>query len=111
MPRLPPILFRHAHSIDPLLHYLIPICRDVHSARNELRWLREHAKARAIGFNSPQWMQQYRRLVAERATGKPLQYVLGTQPFGELEILCERGVLIPRSAPLKLVHPFRSTRS
>ncbi|KAI0490462.1 S-adenosyl-L-methionine-dependent methyltransferase [Xylaria cf. heliscus] len=36
------------------------------------------------------------RLVARRSTGRPLQYVLGTQPFGDLEILCGRGVLIPR---------------
>lgn len=27
---------------------------------------------------------------------EPLQYILGTQPFGLLEILCEPGVLIPR---------------
>ncbi|KAF6241405.1 hypothetical protein HO173_000115 [Letharia columbiana] len=31
-----------------------------------------------------------------RARGKPLQYILGSQPFGEVEILCRRGVLIPR---------------
>jgi methylase of polypeptide subunit release factors len=33
-----------------------------------------------------------------RSTGYPLQYILGNQPFGDLEILCRRGVLIPRSA-------------
>ncbi|KAJ5491607.1 hypothetical protein N7539_003174 [Penicillium diatomitis] len=32
-----------------------------------------------------------------RARGMPLQYILGDQPFGELEILCRRGVLIPRA--------------
>ncbi|KAI3335145.1 S-adenosyl-L-methionine-dependent methyltransferase [Ustulina deusta] len=36
------------------------------------------------------------RLVARRGAGEPLQYVLGSQPFGDLEILCEKGVLIPR---------------
>ncbi|KAI0421969.1 S-adenosyl-L-methionine-dependent methyltransferase [Xylaria grammica] len=36
------------------------------------------------------------RLVARRGAGEPLQYVLGTQPFGDLDILCEKGVLIPR---------------
>ncbi|KAI1746518.1 S-adenosyl-L-methionine-dependent methyltransferase [Xylaria castorea] len=36
------------------------------------------------------------RLVARRGAGEPLQYVLGTQPFGDLEMLCEKGVLIPR---------------
>ncbi|KAJ3578662.1 hypothetical protein NPX13_g1904 [Xylaria arbuscula] len=37
------------------------------------------------------------RLVARRGAGEPLQYVLGSQPFGDLEILCEKGVLIPRA--------------
>lgn len=32
-----------------------------------------------------------------RSRGYPLQYILGDQPFGDLEILCRRGVLIPRS--------------
>ncbi|KAI9711902.1 MAG: hypothetical protein M1812_007056 [Candelaria pacifica] len=27
--------------------------------------------------------------------GKPLQYILGSQPFGDLDIICESGVLIP----------------
>ncbi|OJD28241.1 hypothetical protein ACJ73_00371 [Blastomyces percursus] len=35
-------------------------------------------------------------MVQQRARGIPLQYILGDQPFGELEILCRRGVLIPR---------------
>ena len=35
-------------------------------------------------------------LVARRGAGEPLQYVLGSQPFGDLDILCEKGVLIPR---------------
>ncbi|KIV91625.1 hypothetical protein PV10_06143 [Exophiala mesophila] len=39
---------------------------------------------------------QLARLVAERARGKPLQYVIGNQPFGNLEIICRPGVLIPR---------------
>ncbi|EEH41332.2 hypothetical protein PAAG_03618 [Paracoccidioides lutzii Pb01] len=37
-----------------------------------------------------------REMVRQRARGVPLQYILGDQPFGELEILCQRGVLIPR---------------
>ncbi|KAI8630367.1 hypothetical protein F5Y19DRAFT_464188 [Xylariaceae sp. FL1651] len=36
------------------------------------------------------------RLVARRGAGEPLQYVLGSQPFGTLDILCRKGVLIPR---------------
>lgn len=37
-----------------------------------------------------------------RSQGVPLQYILGDQPFGDLEILCQRGVLIPRFVALAL---------
>ncbi|EEH50129.1 uncharacterized protein PADG_06208 [Paracoccidioides brasiliensis Pb18] len=40
--------------------------------------------------------RRLREMVRQRARGVPLQYILGDQPFGELEILCRRGVLIPR---------------
>ena len=40
------------------------------------------------------------RLLAEfvrrRSRGETLQYIIGNQPFGDLEILCRVGVLIPR---------------
>ena len=36
------------------------------------------------------------KMCQRRASGVPLQYILGDQPFGDLEILCQRGVLIPR---------------
>ena len=36
------------------------------------------------------------RLVRERARGRPLQYLLGTEYFGDLQIKCRPGVLIPR---------------
>ena len=44
-------------------------------------------------------LQQY---VNRRAKGEPLQYILGTEFFGDLEIKCKPGVLIPR-----LVNVFR----
>ncbi|ANB13780.1 Mtq1p [Sugiyamaella lignohabitans] len=31
-----------------------------------------------------------------RGRGVPLQYIIGSQPFGDLDIKCARGVLIPR---------------
>ncbi|KAK5052078.1 hypothetical protein LTR84_002882 [Exophiala bonariae] len=37
------------------------------------------------------------RMVYRRSRGTPLQYILGSQPFGNLEIECREGVLIPRS--------------
>lgn len=36
------------------------------------------------------------KLARRRARGEPLQYLLGSQPFGELDIKCGKGVLIPR---------------
>lgn len=45
----------------------------------------------------PGWRNLLQSYVRRRSKGEPLQYILGNQPFGEkLEILCEKGVLIPR---------------
>ena len=109
MPRLAPSLLHHARRKDPLLPILLRECRDRRSAENELRWLTEHAFSlqaplrariedlrRSDAASAPGWRTTLRELVRRRARGEPLQYVLGTQPFGELEILCQRGVLIPR---------------
>jgi HemK-like putative methylase len=110
MPRVAPSLLHHARRKHPLLPILLRECRDTRSAQNELRWLIEHAIAlqssppnrtqRKILTNissTPGWRTTLRKLVRRRAKGEPLQYILGTQPFGDLDILCERGVLIPRS--------------
>lgn len=122
MPRLPPTLLRQAHGISPHLRTLLPACRDIESARHELRWIREHVRssppspstlpgslpsASSRGHDaqlrtiSPSFArdaeeQKVARLCARRGRGEPLQYVLGTQPFGPLEIQCASGVLIPR---------------
>jgi HemK-like putative methylase len=110
MPRLAPFLLHHARRKHPLLPILLRECRDTQSAQNELRWLTEHAialqsspqtrKQRKFLTNissAPGWRTALRKLVWRRAKGEPLQYILGTQPFGDLDILCKRGVLIPRS--------------
>ena len=44
----------------------------------------------------PQQPPTLSQLCHARSTGKPLQYIIGSQPFGDLEILCGNGVLIPR---------------
>ncbi|KAK4148202.1 uncharacterized protein C8A04DRAFT_23999 [Dichotomopilus funicola] len=94
MPRLPPSLFwRASKEISPLAARLLPVCRDLQSAANELRWIREHVKSTQSPV--PDGLRFW-SLVEKRATGVPLQYVLGNQPFGDLDILCRRGVLIPR---------------
>ncbi|KAK8038208.1 HemK family methyltransferase [Apiospora phragmitis] len=121
MPRLPPSLLQRARSISPDLATLLPACRDLESARNELRWIREHvfassgqsqvvsshgsskiqvAAAAAAAVVERERSNHAREVIASlcrrRARGEPLQYLLGSQPFGPLEIQCRRGVLIPR---------------
>ncbi|KAL1959963.1 hypothetical protein VTO42DRAFT_631 [Malbranchea cinnamomea] len=104
MPRLPPPLLWRAYHLDPLLPRLLRECRDLDSARNELRWIREHAESltaadgKGLAGRERDWRAQalLRKMVNERSRGKPLQYILGDQPFGNLEILCRKGVLIPR---------------
>lgn len=100
MPRIPTALLRKARAIDPLLPALLAPCRDLHTAQNELRWLREHvekvAKARRAKGDTLAKGALLSQLVKERAQGKPLQYILGSEFFGDLEIKCKRGVLIPR---------------
>jgi methylase of polypeptide subunit release factors len=76
---------------------LLPACRDLESAANELRWIREHVQDTTSPI--PAGLRIW-KLVEKRGRGIPLQYVLGTQPFGDLEIKCRPGVLIPRC-----IHP------
>lgn len=96
MPRLAPSLFwRARREISPMATLLLPACRDLQSAANELRWIREHVRdtSSPIPGGLRLWW-----LCEKRGKGVPLQYVLGTQPFGDLEIQCRPGVLIPRCA-------------
>jgi methylase of polypeptide subunit release factors len=99
MPRLLHSLLLRARNISPLLSLLLRPCRTLPSARNELRWLREHALA--IASARRDYPREVGALILQlcrqRSKGVPLQYLLGSQPFGELDILCRSGVLIPRS--------------
>ncbi|KAG6833531.1 hypothetical protein H0H87_005182 [Tephrocybe sp. NHM501043] len=55
-------------------------------AASELRWFQREAKSVAdIPF-----------MVQRRVAGEPLQYILGSQPFGPLNLLARPPVLIPR---------------
>jgi hypothetical protein len=106
MPRITTSLIRKARAIDALLPALLAPCRELQAAQNELRWLREHvekvAKARRAKGDTIAKASLLRQLVRERAAGKPLQYLLGTEYFGDLEIRCRPGVLIPRYSILRL---------
>ncbi|EGR52561.1 Hypothetical protein TRIREDRAFT_124331 [Trichoderma reesei QM6a] len=92
MPRIPPWLFRKANRRSPNVAALLPACRDLQSAVNELRWLKEHVH----GITRIQQEGLLSRLCRKRGQGYPLQYILGSQPFGPLDIKCRPGVLIPR---------------
>ncbi len=100
MPRLQTSLLLNAYKLDAHLPLLLRSCRNVDSALNELRWLREHALN--IVHKRPNirkglgWRTLLLKLCKKRATGYPLQYLLGSEYFGELEIQCRPGVLIPR---------------
>ncbi|ETN40621.1 uncharacterized protein HMPREF1541_04898 [Cyphellophora europaea CBS 101466] len=110
MPRLSASIVRHATRKSKFLAPLLNQTGDLNSAQNELRWLEQHANksslkpppAQAAGLAvSPYELRDVKlskleALVRRRAAGEPLQYIIGDQPFGELEILCERNVLIPR---------------
>lgn len=129
MPRLPTSLLNHARSLHPYLPLLLRSCRDLSSAQNELRWLREHYEL--LKFRNPEhlhhdgrgslpkveqvlyrsrFLQQnstcslrtrnlLRIWCRQRSRGMPLQYILGSQPFGAVDVLCRREVLIPRYVP------------
>ncbi|OJJ48767.1 hypothetical protein ASPZODRAFT_60282 [Penicilliopsis zonata CBS 506.65] len=107
MPRLNTFSILQAYRRDPLLPLLLRECRSVGSARNELHWLRQHALGsrrpdvsqiyKSLGDTRYGWRSQLKSMCRERSRGKPLQYILGNQPFGDLDILCRKDVLIPRS--------------
>ncbi|KAA1474238.1 S-adenosyl-L-methionine-dependent methyltransferase [Dentipellis sp. KUC8613] len=64
------------------------------SAHMELKWMQQ-ALASAGSGRGPA-VPDLPTMVARRATGEPLQYILGTQPFGPLHLRCRAPVLIPR---------------
>ncbi|OBA26961.1 modification methylase HemK [Hanseniaspora valbyensis NRRL Y-1626] len=81
-------MIQKARLINPLLPYMLPQCRNLQDAKQELIWLEKHFKNQNI---------QLAKAVIERFKGKPLQYILKNQPFGEdLTINCRPNVLIPR---------------
>lgn len=85
-------------SSDPLhsehLHQAIQL------ADAEFRWLRQHVKSTS-GNLEPLSRVQRRSLLdmTRRLTrlDEPIAYILGSQPFGPLEIQCRPPTLIPRT--------------
>jgi release factor glutamine methyltransferase len=74
------------------------------NAANEAMWILEHTigLTRKMVHVSPDQVvseaaqMQARKLLERRASGEPIQYLLGTQEFWGLEIIVPCGVLIPR---------------
>lgn len=85
MARVSPKLIKDAYRRSPLLPYYLRANRNLEAAYQELKWVQNE-------LPREKWLQASRL----RNNLYPLQYILGTQPFGELEIRCRKDVLIPR---------------
>ncbi len=76
--------------------WLASIADRLGSAR-EARWILEHVEAGShTRLPAEERDRQVEALVARRASGEPLQYVLGRWPFRSLELTVDPRVLIPR---------------
>lgn len=82
--RISPRTVRQASKV-PLLRYFLAANRTLENAKQELKWVQQELPPQKWSWAAKRRL----RLV-------PLQYILGTQPFGELTILCKENVLIPR---------------
>lgn len=105
MPRLDQSLIYKARKISPYLPLILQATRTLPSAINELRWLKEYVEDSNPRLCRLKTKRKLLELVKKRARGVPLQYILGSQPFGKLDIKCRPGVLIPR-----YVFTFSQTR-
>jgi methylase of polypeptide subunit release factors len=101
MPRIAPRTLWRAYGTDALLPLLLRECRVLENASAELRWMKEYVREKQTAGTEP-WeaRNSLLRLARQRGRGVPLQYLLGSQPFGELDVLCRPGVLIPRYVSL-----------
>ncbi|KAF2722033.1 modification methylase HemK [Polychaeton citri CBS 116435] len=109
MPRALSQLLRQAGSSQVLINRLLPVCGSIRSAQNELRWLDERAQGVALNCsNRRSHGSLLEEFVTRRAQHEPLQYILGSEYFGELEIKCRPGVLIPRQETASAVSHLAS---
>ncbi|CDO70595.1 hypothetical protein BN946_scf184656.g10 [Trametes cinnabarina] len=68
--------------------------RAIQDARNELRWMKQALESPPKGIHPSATSLQ--EMVDRRVRHEPLQYILGSVPFGPLHIVCRPPVLIPR---------------
>ncbi|KAI1469706.1 S-adenosyl-L-methionine-dependent methyltransferase [Daldinia caldariorum] len=107
IPRVSPSAAQRLNTDMRYITALLPTCKNMSSAQNELRWIRESVESNKLAplFRETKASKSndkvYKatklyRMCSLRGRGYPLQYILGSQPFGNLEIRCRPGVLIPR---------------
>ncbi|KAK6954767.1 hypothetical protein Daesc_004736 [Daldinia eschscholtzii] len=107
LPRIPPSAIPRLQENRRHLAALLPTCKTLNSAQNELRWIHESLESSTLaphfqkilttnGNDKKAKHELLYRLCRLRGRGYPLQYILGNQPFGDLDIQCRPGVLIPR---------------
>lgn len=87
---------REAVTWDDLYQMAVEVLPD----RREARWIIEEASGepfgRAVGAVPTKVRVRVRDMVRRRSDGEPLQYVLGTWPFRQLDLMVDPRVLIPR---------------
>jgi release factor glutamine methyltransferase len=78
-------------------HRLVAWSLSVGVERREAGWILDHLGSPVGGLAGPgSFDDRFRRLVERRASGEPLQYVLGRWAFRSLELDVDPRVLIPR---------------
>lgn len=85
MTRISRSLIRQASKYSLYLPPLLRAAGSLEHAKQELRWIQNE-------LPKHKWIDA----ITRRSNFEPLQYILGTQPFGSLDIICKPGVLIPR---------------
>lgn len=101
MPRISTSLIRKALKESYLLPYLLPANHSIEAAKQELQWIKNE-------LPQSKWLSACKK----RSNSIPLQYILGSQPFGSIDIICQKNVLIPRWETeewcLKLINSLKS---
>lgn len=83
--RLSSKIIRQARELDRLLPPLLRPTHDLEAAKRELNWIKQELPR-----------QGWKKAVQLRSHHVPLQYILGSQPFGDMDLIVRPGVLIPR---------------
>ena len=88
----------HKANLEPFLSSLVTATSSLSSAKRELSWMLKHVQDTrpnaAVGAQN----DHLSSLVAKRARGVPMQYLLRSEYFGDLKLKCKKRVLIPRYA-------------